>query len=88
MKSKSIEATTPHTDMQHTSNCMRLIYVAADIILNEDDDTEDEEDSKFNTESIGLSMCRLLVSDNFREIFKHCYCIPYLPKCDAIKLFW
>ena len=70
MKSKSIEATTPHTDMQHTSNCMRLIYVAADIILNEEDDTEDEEDTKFNTESIGLSMYRLLVSDNFRKIFK------------------
>ena len=52
MKSKSVEATSPHTDMQHTSNCMRLIYVAADIILNEDDDTEDEEDTKFNTESI------------------------------------
>ena len=32
-----------------------------------EDDTEDEEDTKINTESIGLSMYRLLVSDNFRK---------------------
>ena len=74
MKSKSIEATTPHTDMQHTSNCMRLIYVAADIIPK-----------MGKTESIGLRACAGFL---FREIFKHCYCIPYLPKYDAIKLFW
>ena len=80
--------------MQHTSNCMRLTYVAADIILNEDNDTEGEEDTKFNTKSIGLSMYRLLVSDNFREtvfsntvITFHIYLSMMLSNCSGERSF-
>ena len=57
---------------------------------NEDSDMED--DTKFNVELPELRMYRLLKC--FKQfgkcISKHCYCVLYLPKAkhDGVKLFW